>query len=126
MFGEAFRVMVETPTQSGREEFGPLFWNYQDLVAFHVCSVVDPRCDQGRKYLFHDFCIHCLLILIELTPLLFLSLDFGPNFITFHTAYMLRIELSLLAVCDAVFNNTCKEEGLGIPYWDVSKVRCVC
>ena len=126
MFGEAFRVMVETPTQSGREEFGPLFWNYQDLVAFHVCSVVDPRCDQGRKYyLFHDFCIHCLLILIELTPLLFLSLDFGPNFITFHTAYMLRIELSLLAVCDAVFNNTCKEEGLGIPYWDVSKVRCV-
>ena len=128
MFGEAFRIMVDTPTQLGREEYGPLFWNYQDLVAFHVCGVVDPRCDQGRKYyLFHDFCITLPFDIdrAHSSSLLFLSLDFGPNFITFHTAYMLRIELSLLAVCDAKFNNKCNEEGLGIPYWDASKVRCV-
>lgn len=49
MFGKAFRIMVDVPTQEGREKYGPMFWNYQDLVAFHVCSVVDPRCDQGRK-----------------------------------------------------------------------------
>jgi len=50
MFAKAFRIMVTEPTQKGREKYGKLFWNYQDLVAFHVCSVVDPRCDQGREY----------------------------------------------------------------------------
>jgi hypothetical protein len=94
MFAKAFRIMVTEPTQKGREKYGKLYWNFQDLVAFHVCSVVDPRCDQGH---------------------------FGPNFITFHTAYMLRIELSLLAVCNVEFDNACKEANLGIPYWDVAK-----
>ena len=49
MFGKAFCIMVTEQTQKGREKYGKLFWNYQDLVAFHVCSVVDPRCDQGRE-----------------------------------------------------------------------------
>ena len=70
MFGEAFRVMVETPTQSGREEFGPLFWNYQDLVAFHVCSVVDPVAIKDVSTTSSTTsALHCLLILIELTSL---------------------------------------------------------
>ena len=51
----------------------------------------------------------------------FISLDFGPNFITFHIAYMLRIELSLLAICNVEFDNACEKENLGVPYWDVAK-----
>ena len=34
---------------------------------------------------------------------------------------MLRIELSLLAICDEEFNNACKDGHLGVPYWDVAK-----
>lgn len=34
---------------------------------------------------------------------------------------MLRIELSLLAICNVEFDNACEKENLGIPYWDVAK-----
>jgi len=67
----AFSIMNTTDTLAGRETYGKHFWNAQDLVVFHVCAVVDPRCDQAH---------------------------FGPNFMTFHRAYCLLIENSLRAI----------------------------
>ena len=77
----AFSIMNKTDTLKGREIYGKHFWNAQDLVVFHVCAVVDPRCDQAH---------------------------FGPNFMTFHRAYLLMIENSLRAV---------DPEILALPYW---------
>jgi len=77
----AFSIMNTTDTLSGRKKYGKHFWNAQDLVVFHVCAVVDPRCDQAH---------------------------FGPNFMTFHRAYLLLIENSLRAV---------DPEILAMPYW---------
>ena len=78
---KAFSIMNTTDTLTGREKYGKHFWNAQDLVVFHVCAVVDPRCDQAH---------------------------FGPNFMTFHRAYLLLIENSLRAV---------DPEILALPYW---------
>jgi hypothetical protein len=81
---DAFSIMNTTDTLTGRETYGKHFWNAQDLVVFHVCAVVDPRCDQAH---------------------------FGPNFMTFHRAYLLLIENSLRAI---------DEEILALPYWDMA------
>jgi hypothetical protein len=82
--GNAFQVMANIDTLSGRKKYGRHFWNAQDLVVFHVCAVVDPRCDQAH---------------------------FGPNFMTFHRAYLLLIEQSLRAVDPTI---------IALPYWDMS------
>jgi hypothetical protein len=81
---KAFWVMKDTSTAEGRKKYGPRFLNYDDLSWWHACVVWDPRCDQGHL---------------------------GPNFITWHRAYLLMIENSLLAVDPSV---------LAMPYWDFS------
>lgn len=45
--GNAFSIMNKTDTLAGQKTYGKHFWNAQDLVLFHVCAVVDPRCDQA-------------------------------------------------------------------------------
>lgn len=67
----AFWTLKNMSTAEGRSKFGPRFWNYDDIIMIHVCSLYDPRCDQGH---------------------------FGPQFMTFHRMLLLRIELALLSV----------------------------
>lgn len=80
----AFWVMKNTSTADGQQRYGPHFVNFDDLSFWHACVVWDPRCDQGHL---------------------------GPNFITWHRAYLLMAENSLLSVDPGV---------LAMPYWDFS------
>jgi hypothetical protein len=73
--GNAFSIMNKTDTLTGRKTYGKHFWNAQDLVVFHVCAVVDPRCDQAH---------------------------FGPSFMTFHRAFLKVIENSLRAIDEEI------------------------
>ena len=83
---DAFRVLKTTTTEEGRALYNSeLFWNLDDLTMLHACSTVDPRCDQGHV---------------------------GPHFMTFHRAYLLRLENALLAVDPSI---------LALPYWDYSR-----
>ncbi|KAL3920083.1 MAG: hypothetical protein SGILL_003439, partial [Bacillariaceae sp.] len=81
----AMRTMKTMTTMQGRQIYGDLFWNIDDLTMLHACSTTDPRCDQGH---------------------------YGPHFILFHRAYLLRFERSLLAIDDTIES---------LPYWEYSK-----
>lgn len=76
--------MKNTTTEVGRTVYGEKFWNLDDITMLHACSLKDPRCDQGH---------------------------YGPHFMTFHRAYLLRLENALLAV---------DKDIIALPYWDYS------
>lgn len=77
--------MKNLTTEEGRNQYGKLFWNADDIVMLHACSLKDTRCDQGH---------------------------YGPHFMTFHRAFLLRYENSMLAVDPSIG---------AMPYWDYSK-----
>lgn len=81
---DAFWTLKNTTTKVGRKQFGKHFTNWDEFLLQHACTTFDPRCDQGH---------------------------FGPQFMTFHRAFLLKVELALLSV----------DSGIGaLPYWDMS------
>eukprot|EP01137_Pigoraptor_chileana_P016510 Opistho-2@73390 len=77
----ALWTLKTTPTKEGRDKYGPHFNNYDELLMLHACAVYDPRCDVGH---------------------------FGTSFMTFHRAFLLKMERALLSV----------DAGIGaLPYW---------
>jgi hypothetical protein len=78
-------MMKTTLTADGQTLYGPRFINYDDLLFLHACSLSDPRCDQAH---------------------------FGPHFMTFHRALLLKVERSLLAIDSDIE---------AMPYWDYAK-----
>jgi hypothetical protein len=82
---DAFRVLKTTTTEDGRTLYNSeLFWNLDDLTMLHACAVSDPRCNQGHA---------------------------GPHFMTFHRAYLLRLENALLSVDPSI---------LALPYTGIT------
>ncbi|KAL4430833.1 hypothetical protein ABPG75_006089 [Micractinium tetrahymenae] len=77
-------VMLSLSTESGRRLFGPKFISYQECIVKHSVATNDPRGDQGHN---------------------------GPPFMTFHRAFLLEMEQSLLAVAPAL---------KALPYWDIT------
>src|SRR5690349_13206758 len=59
----AFWVLKNTTTQQGRLLYGANFNNHDEMLLLHTCAVYDPRCDNGH---------------------------FGPQFMTFHRAFLLK------------------------------------
>jgi len=80
----AIWTVKNTTTTAGRKKYGQAFNNHDDMLLLHSCAVYDIRCDNGH---------------------------FGPQFMTFHRAFLLKYELSLLAV-DASIG--------AMPYWNVA------
>ena len=74
--------MKNTTELEGRKLYGPRFQNYDRLVIKHFRAATHPRCDQGH---------------------------YSAAFLTFHRAFTLLFEESLLAVAPEV---------LALPYWD--------
>jgi len=81
---KAMWTLKTTTTAAGRKKYGAAFNNHDDMLLLHSCAVYDIRCDNGH---------------------------FGPQFMTFHRAFLLKYELSLLAV-DASIG--------ALPYWNVA------
>eukprot|EP00965_Chrysotila_dentata_P238414 6202483-Pleurochrysis_carterae.AAC.2 len=81
----AFWAMRNLTTEEGQALYGDKFISYDEVVLQHACSTTDPRCDQGH---------------------------FGPQFMTFPRAFLLRVEQSLLSVDSSIE---------AMPYWDMSK-----
>jgi hypothetical protein len=79
--------MKNTTTARGRAKYGNRFMNHDDFTVQHACSVIDPRCDQAHQ---------------------------GPQFATFHRAFLLAWENSLLAVLKLVYPTSTVE---AMPYW---------
>ncbi|OLQ00425.1 hypothetical protein AK812_SmicGene16916 [Symbiodinium microadriaticum] len=76
---------VKTLTEAeGQALYGPNFHNHDDMLMLHSCATTDPRCDQGH---------------------------FGPQFMTFHRALLLKYELALLAVDPSIE---------AMPYWNMA------
>ena len=80
----AFWTLKNTSTAEGRENYGPHFNNHDEMLMLHTCAVYDPRCDNGH---------------------------FGPQFMTFHRAFLLKYERSLLSVDPTIG---------ALPYWNVA------
>ena len=79
----ATNIMKHTTTKEGRVRFGPDFISYDELVAKHLHAAADKRCDQAHL---------------------------GPAFATYHRAFVLQFELSLLSI---------DRSGItALPYWD--------
>lgn len=81
---DAMWTMKRTPTTNGKQLYGNDFMNYDEFVLRHVCATLDPRCDQGHA---------------------------SPSFATYHRAFLLLFEKSLLAVDPEIG---------ALPYWDVA------
>lgn len=81
-FARAVWTMKNLTEAEGRAAFGPRFQSYDRLVVKHFRAATDPACDQGH---------------------------YGPAFPTFHRAFTLLFEESLLAVSPEVG---------ALPYWD--------
>ena len=79
--------MKKTPTDVGRSRYGERYISQDDMTFLHSCAVVDPRCDQAHQ---------------------------GPQFATFHRAYLLAYENSLLAVLKVDNPSTTVR---ALPYW---------
>ena len=123
---DGFQKMNHISTEDGRKKFGPDFWNAADLVVFHVCAVVDPRGDQARGWR-RDRMHSCWRSGRPLPGPPFPSsrfprsgrlsfhspaprqAHFGPQFMTFHRAFVLTIEKSLLAANTSI---------TAMPYWN--------
>jgi len=76
---------VKTLTEAeGQALYGPNFHNHDDMLMLHSCATTDPRCDEGH---------------------------FGPQFMTFHRALLLKYELALLAVDPSIE---------AMPYWNMA------
>ncbi|KAI9023181.1 hypothetical protein DFJ74DRAFT_668055 [Hyaloraphidium curvatum] len=78
------RTMISTNTTAGRARYGPLYKDYDYFIVKHAVATNDPRGDQGHN---------------------------GPNFMTFHRAWLLELERSLLAVAPAM---------RALPYLDIT------
>eukprot|EP00808_Paulinella_micropora_P024537 g71512.t1 len=83
-YARAVWTMKNLSTAQGRALYGPNFNNHDDILYLHSCSTMDPRCDQGH---------------------------YGPQFMTFHRAMLLKWELSLLSIAPSLG---------AMPYWDIS------
>jgi len=81
---KAFWTVKTLLTEEGRQIYGENFNNHDDMLVLHSCATTDPRCDQGH---------------------------FGPQFMTFHRALLLKYERSLLAV---------DPEIEAMPYWNMA------
>lgn len=81
---KAFWIVKETKTLEGRRKYGENFNNHDDMLILHSCATMDPRCDEGH---------------------------FGPQFMTFHRALLLKYERSLLAVDPTIE---------AMPYWNMA------
>eukprot|EP00931_Biecheleriopsis_adriatica_P060248 TRINITY_DN36160_c0_g1_i1.p1 TRINITY_DN36160_c0_g1~~TRINITY_DN36160_c0_g1_i1.p1 ORF type:complete len:841 (-),score=136.83 TRINITY_DN36160_c0_g1_i1:23-2524(-) len=78
----AVDVMKLTSTKAGQHKYGRNFVSYDELVAQHLANAASPGCDEAHL---------------------------GVAFATYHRAFLLRFELSLLAV----------DPDIGaMPYWD--------
>ncbi|KAI7837734.1 hypothetical protein COHA_008456 [Chlorella ohadii] len=77
-------VMQSLSTASGRRLYGPKYISYDELIVKHAVATNDPRGDQGHN---------------------------GPPFMTFHRAFLLELEESLLAICPDM---------KALPYWDLT------
>ena len=71
----AFWIMRTTSTDAGQKMYGPHYFALDELIMLHACAVEDIRCDQGHV---------------------------GPHFMTFHRLFLLKFELSLLAIDPSV------------------------
>jgi len=80
----AFWTLKTTSTQDGRQLYGPNFNNHDEMLMLHACAVYDPRCDNGH---------------------------FGPQFMTFHRAFLLKYERALLSVDPTI---------KALPYWNLA------
>lgn len=81
-FFAAMHVMRSVSRDDGQRLYGPEFKTYDDLVLQHFYAAADVRCDQGH---------------------------FSAGFFTFHRAFVLSFENSLLAVDPTIG---------AVPYWD--------
>ena len=80
----AFWTLKKYSTKDGQKIYGKHFFNYDEIILQHACSVWDPRCNQGHM---------------------------GPQFMTFHRAWLLKLELALLSV-DPMIE--------ALPYWNMA------
>ena len=67
----AFWTLKTLTTEAGQAKYGPDFHNHDDMLFLHSCATTDPKCDQGH---------------------------FGPQFMTFHRALLLKYERAMLSV----------------------------
>ena len=84
--------MKNTTSAEGKAKYGDRFVSHDDLTVMHACSVVDPRCDQAHQ---------------------------GPQFATFHRAFVLAWENSLLSVLSVVKPTSSVS---AMPYWVSSRM----
>ncbi|CAE7598404.1 unnamed protein product [Symbiodinium natans] len=81
---KAFWTVKTLSEEEGQRKYGPNFHNHDDMLMLHSCATTDPRCDEGH---------------------------FGPQFMTFHRALLLKYELALLAVDPSIE---------AMPYWNMA------
>jgi len=82
---QALGTMQMVPTEVGQALYGAKYSSYQDMINKHAVATQDPRGDQGHN---------------------------GPCFMTFHRAFLLQLEDSLLSVAPNM---------KAIPYIDITK-----
>mmetsp|Transcript_6769 Transcript_6769/g.11923 ORF Transcript_6769/g.11923 Transcript_6769/m.11923 type:complete len:569 (-) Transcript_6769:3135-4841(-) len=80
----AYWEVKKLSTEEGQKKYGKNFFNHDEMLFLHAISTFDPRCDQGH---------------------------YGPQFMTFHRALLLKYERALLAVDPSI---------KAMPYWDIS------
>ena len=78
----AMNIMKNTSTKEGQKTFGRLYVSYDDLVAQHLEAAAAKHCDEAHL---------------------------GQAFATYHRAFTLRFEESLLSVDPSIG---------ALPYWD--------
>lgn len=44
---DAFWTLRNYTTEEGQAIFGPNYYSFDYFLMMHICSVLDPRCDQG-------------------------------------------------------------------------------
>ncbi|CAJ1403873.1 unnamed protein product [Effrenium voratum] len=80
----AFWTLKTLTTEAGQAKYGPDFHNHDDMLFLHSCATTDPKCDQGH---------------------------FGPQFMTFHRALLLKYERAMLSVDPSIE---------ALPYWNIA------
>jgi len=80
----AYWTLKTLTTAEGQAKYGPNFHNHDDMLMLHACATTDPRCDEGH---------------------------FGPQFMTFHRALLLKYELALMSV---------DKDIEAMPYWNIA------